>query len=613
MQWFGFVECGVRIPQEKEILIGPSFGEPVRIETVSREADGSWSLGVVGARSERFRRVVLSPEQLEQVQILTPAAAAVRARCLGSDSESAAAAAGVKGRRLAAHHAAEALKYLRQDMPELAVREATESVKHDSDCMLAYYSQGLACLALGRARDAREALRRACRLAPLDASVWIARGFAALELADKEDARTAFETVARYSPKHSLLLDQAQIEAYCPLTATAAEIQAPQVSLCRLVARLLKKQDAERIEIRAWLCDLPPWSWIERAPLPKALGGFAIALALFLLMTISNYPRLDARLVAKFAVVATVCFLGCLYPFLGSHILKRYYGILERSVLIPGDAFKRWYLSELSGFWGRTSLRLLYEQTPGGAAENRSRRAGVLSALRRLLSEDTEIVVAALAVFAGLLPLQYACIDDPLRLTPGVLVHYAMAAVEAWLLGWSIHFSIRSFLFVFRLTGQPARYFAGIPYEISMAPVGQIYLWFGVLSAVGFACFLLQHYVYATYRHMPIANVVFVTLVAAAILVLTVAPQVAVFLAVRRMKAAELVQFSGSVERSFGEFLRDPTPDTRAAVQRRLDDFKFLKRNLPVMRLLWPNAWVVPLCGLQIAVLVLYVWGVYRK
>jgi len=36
------------VPQEGQILIGPSFNEPVRMETVRRDGDGTWTLGVVG-------------------------------------------------------------------------------------------------------------------------------------------------------------------------------------------------------------------------------------------------------------------------------------------------------------------------------------------------------------------------------------------------------------------------------------------------------------------------------------------------------------------------------------------------------------------------------------
>ena len=55
---------------EGQTLIGPLFSEPVRVETVRRAANGSWSVGLVGTRSERFRKVTLTAEDLESVTIL---------------------------------------------------------------------------------------------------------------------------------------------------------------------------------------------------------------------------------------------------------------------------------------------------------------------------------------------------------------------------------------------------------------------------------------------------------------------------------------------------------------------------------------------------------------
>jgi len=62
------------VPEEGQLLIGPSFDEPVRVETVRREGDGAWTVGVVGTHSERFRRVILTQADLNALQILSPTA-----------------------------------------------------------------------------------------------------------------------------------------------------------------------------------------------------------------------------------------------------------------------------------------------------------------------------------------------------------------------------------------------------------------------------------------------------------------------------------------------------------------------------------------------------------
>jgi hypothetical protein len=50
-----------------QTLIGPLFNEPMRVETVSAAGNSSW---VVGAQSERFRRVTMSESDLAAISIL---------------------------------------------------------------------------------------------------------------------------------------------------------------------------------------------------------------------------------------------------------------------------------------------------------------------------------------------------------------------------------------------------------------------------------------------------------------------------------------------------------------------------------------------------------------
>ena len=55
--------------QPGQILAGPMFAEPVRVETVSANGAGSLTVGVVEIRSERFRRVVLTPADIARIEI----------------------------------------------------------------------------------------------------------------------------------------------------------------------------------------------------------------------------------------------------------------------------------------------------------------------------------------------------------------------------------------------------------------------------------------------------------------------------------------------------------------------------------------------------------------
>src|SRR6266404_1800212 len=53
-----------------QTLIGPLFNEPMRVETVAPAGAASWALGLVGAQSERFRRVTMAEADIASITIL---------------------------------------------------------------------------------------------------------------------------------------------------------------------------------------------------------------------------------------------------------------------------------------------------------------------------------------------------------------------------------------------------------------------------------------------------------------------------------------------------------------------------------------------------------------
>src|SRR3989454_473515 len=54
-----------------QIVEGELFSEPMRVESVESDAQGTWTLGLVGLRTERFRRVRLTAAQLSALAIRT--------------------------------------------------------------------------------------------------------------------------------------------------------------------------------------------------------------------------------------------------------------------------------------------------------------------------------------------------------------------------------------------------------------------------------------------------------------------------------------------------------------------------------------------------------------
>jgi superfamily II DNA or RNA helicase len=59
--------------REGQILTGPLFSEPMRVETVIPNGPSAWTVGAVGTQTERFRRVALTKDQLATLTITSPA------------------------------------------------------------------------------------------------------------------------------------------------------------------------------------------------------------------------------------------------------------------------------------------------------------------------------------------------------------------------------------------------------------------------------------------------------------------------------------------------------------------------------------------------------------
>ena len=55
--------------REGQVLTGPSFSEPMLVETVRENGRGVWVAGMVGQRSERFRRVTLTGDDIAALKI----------------------------------------------------------------------------------------------------------------------------------------------------------------------------------------------------------------------------------------------------------------------------------------------------------------------------------------------------------------------------------------------------------------------------------------------------------------------------------------------------------------------------------------------------------------
>ena len=54
-------------------MLGPLFSEPMQVETVRDAGPGAWVLGLVGSRSQKFRRVTLGPDEIRLLRVVESA------------------------------------------------------------------------------------------------------------------------------------------------------------------------------------------------------------------------------------------------------------------------------------------------------------------------------------------------------------------------------------------------------------------------------------------------------------------------------------------------------------------------------------------------------------
>ncbi len=63
-------EMNERTIKPGQILTGSLFNEPMRVETVRQNGPDTWSLGLVGTQSERFRSVTLTSRDIDSLTVL---------------------------------------------------------------------------------------------------------------------------------------------------------------------------------------------------------------------------------------------------------------------------------------------------------------------------------------------------------------------------------------------------------------------------------------------------------------------------------------------------------------------------------------------------------------
>jgi tetratricopeptide (TPR) repeat protein len=545
-------------------------------------------------------------------------------KSLGMRSFNASRISSYKEVSLSSKLADEGLKNIREFNPEAALFYAKDALKLNPDSAKAYHCMGLSRLALLDLDSALESAQTACKLDPQKVSFWLAAALIALEKGLLSEGHDYLNHIIEIDASHytasQLLFD---IDNFEPRISKAASDADKKEIALDIIKLLFEKDDVEKISVRGWIMQYPPWSWIEKAPFHPVVGSFFAASTIFLIMNLANLHRWSVEYLAKFSVVCSVIFLGCYGVFYVSDVIADFYHDLKRVILLPPETFKRWYLIEISKFWGSINLESIHyddvadkedksNSEPGNEALHEDIKyssnpiKNLISKLYKRFNADSEILSFFLFIWLFFIPLQYVCASDPFKLDIGMIVHQLTGVIEAYCCVWYVHFAIKSFFMIPKVLNQPIRYFIDIPYDLSVSVFGKLIIRLSYLVPIFLFLFFAQHYVYQTHRLAPAGNLLMVIFVFMASFIMIIGPPVAILRTLKAMKKRKISQFLIPNERISEDFLRDPSDNIHKQLQEKAEYTKFLKKRLPVYRLLLPNYGAFLLGIVEVGIVLLY-------
>jgi tetratricopeptide (TPR) repeat protein len=298
---------------------------------------------------------------------------------------------------------------------------------------------------------------------------------------------------------------------------------------------------ARQLRLRHWAEFHYPWRAIAGRPLA---GSIMVAASLYALCIAAQLFNWDDRRALQFAVVYVLVWIGLYLPFVIARMLERAYMRLVPVVNMPEDAFRRFFTRQVAQVLGATCAL-------GDVHGNRALLSWRLNRPQLLM---------AFAAVPPLLVLQYLCANvPPLPITPPTIAIYVSAVVEIYVLMWIFPLAVSSLFFIPRFANIPLRYFLGMPAALSMASVATFYIRLAWLGCFGYFFFLLQHYVFRTYQHVPVVSVAYSSVGILWSALVFMVSQFQLYLLLRHLKVRRILEYSYHVEDAFERVMKNPT------------------------------------------------------
>jgi serine/threonine protein kinase len=297
-----------------------------------------------------------------------------------------------------------------------------------------------------------------------------------------------------------------------------------------------------QLSLTHWVQLHHPWRLIQHRPL---LGSVTLAVGLFLLMEAVFLLSGEPPRIPQMAVVWVLVWIGLYVPFVLARMLEKTYVRLLPAVNMPEDAFRR--------FFSRQSAYIL-----GGSCG--LQRPQVNSGFRLSWQINRPHLLIAAAMLPVLIALQCVCGGEPFwPITPGRVAFFATAVFQAYVLVWIIPLAVLCVFFIPRFYNVPVRYFLGMPAELSLGSVGAFYVRLSWLGCAGYVCFLMQHYLFRTYRNAPVVTGLYLAIGVSWIVSVVLITQYQLYRLLSRLKARKILEYSYHVESSFERVMKKPS------------------------------------------------------
>jgi len=561
-----------------------------------------------------------------------------KGKSFGKELKEQRAAASLKDRKRAVSLVVKASECLASELPQEAESYARQALELDPDSVEANFSLASVHLLDSDLVASRDRFAEAVRLNPEHGPSLLGLGIISLELGDSDGAVQHLKHLLKVDPTNQLagaLVENAG--AYRPSVSPERSPAANHQACVELLDQITAELRTDQIRIRSYLEALPPWSWIARLPFRPVVSSAAFALLCFAFVLGCNWGRWDLIFLLRFVVMSVLIFIGAWFPFVYSRLFTAYFHKLRRSVLLPTDTFKRWYLAQIARFWGSANLALgatrQQELHIDGAALRELRRRKVPSQLvtaleaqgersfqseqdlrkelkvdqelwsehreallqgltgdrpwRRLvltLRRDMFIIVPfwAMALLCAGINISCGYAIYPLQLTVPILAIYVIAVLEMYMILWQFTMAFTSFRLIPEIVKQPVRYHLGLPASLSLAPLAGLFLWMAFLTTFDSVLLFAQHYVWRTHENLLLGNIAGNVVIGVLLGGLLLVPLVALTWAMITLKQRMLADYSGSMEQAFSAVVENPTKKGFDVLVERDEIMRYLKRRLPV-------------------------------